>query len=152
MRRKRVIGVTVVGVILFLVISALLTRALNVSDAEQAAITNLIRAESGGDAAEAVSLVSGCSASASCRTRVARITRALERPGSIQVIQFSASSNFSLGSTLGTARVAWLAGSSLPRVQCVRVRHAGDVLAGFRIQLLEVSDRIESDSSCPSRF
>ena len=53
---------------------------------------------------------------------------------------------------MGTARVAWLVGSSLPIVQCVRVRHAGDVLQGFRIELLRLSLRIKSDADCPARF
>jgi hypothetical protein len=57
-----------------------------------------------------------------------------------------------LTATLGTARVAWLVGSSLPIVQCVRVRHAGDVLGGFRIELLAVSRRIKSDAACPAHF
>jgi len=152
MRRAYVIGLIAAGIVLFLVVSALLTRALNVSDAEQAAVTNLVRAEAAGDAGQVVSLVTRCGASPGCRSRMARITRSLQRRGSIEVIQFSASSNFSLGGTVGTARIAWLAGSSLPRVQCVRVRHAGNVLEGFRVQLLEVSDRIQSDSSCPNRF
>lgn len=152
MRRRNLIGLIVLGVLVFLVLATVLTRALNVGDAEQSAITNLVRAEASGNVGQVISLISGCDASPACRGKATTITRALARPGSVEVIQFSASSNFSLGSTLGTARVAWLAGSSLPRVQCVRVRHAGNVLKGFQIQLLRVSARIESDSSCPSSF
>jgi hypothetical protein len=53
---------------------------------------------------------------------------------------------------VGTARVAWRAGSSLPIVQCVRVRRAGDVFGGLTVQLLAISVRIKSDSSCPARY
>jgi hypothetical protein len=48
--------------------------------------------------------------------------------------------------------VAWNVGGSLPIVQCVRVRHAGNVLSGFRIELLELSRRITTDAACPARF
>jgi hypothetical protein len=48
--------------------------------------------------------------------------------------------------------VAWVAGNSLPRVQCLHVRHAGSVIQGFTIQLLVVSRRIASDADCPKRF
>ena len=48
--------------------------------------------------------------------------------------------------------MAWVAGNSLPRVQCLRVRHAGSVVQGFTIELLVVSRRIASDADCPSHF
>ena len=66
--------------------------------------------------------------------------------------EFNGSVGFSLSTTVGTARVAWLVGGSLPRVQCVRVRHAGNVLSGFTVLLLRVSARIGTGDDCPSRF
>jgi hypothetical protein len=152
MRRPYVIASVLVGLLLFLVVSALLARAFSVGGAENAAITDLVRAEARGDTAAVISLISGCRASVSCRAGAAADTAALRRTGAVSIAELNASSNFSLGSTLGTARVAWLAGSSLPRVQCVRVRHAGNVLQGFTIELLKVSARIKSDADCPSRF
>jgi hypothetical protein len=152
MRRPYVIASILVGLLLFLVISALLARAFSVSGAEDAAITDLVRAEARGDTGAVISLISGCRASVSCRERAAADTGALRRPGAVSIAEINASSNFSLGSTMGTARVAWLAGSSLPRVQCLRVRHAGNVLQGFTIQLLKVSVRIRTNADCPSRF
>jgi hypothetical protein len=151
-RRRRTILLIVLGVLLFLVISALLTRALSVGGAEDSAITDMVRAEASGSVSQVVAAVDGCRQSATCRARAAANASALKRPGAVSIIQIQASAGFSLGSTLGTARVAWLAGGSLPIVQCVRVRHAGNVLQGFTIQLLEVSSRIKSDAACPSRF
>lgn len=152
MRRARLISMIVVAVILFLVISALLARAFSVGGAENAAITSLVRAEARGDRRAVASAIDGCSASAACQARAAALATRLQHPGSVSIIQLQPSSGFSLGSTLGTARVAWLAGGSLPRVQCIRVRHAGNVLSGFRVQLLEVSRRIAGGSDCPTRF
>ena len=130
----------------------MLTRALNVGDAENAAITNLVQAEARGDTSEVINLVTGCQANAACRARAAANTAAFKHPGKITIAEINPSSTFSVTSTLGTARVAWVAGDSLPRVQCLRVRHAGSVLQGFTIELLVVSRRIASDADCPKRF
>jgi hypothetical protein len=153
MRRRRwIIAAIVVGVIVFLFIATLLTRAFNVGDAEDAAITSLVQAEARGETAEVISLITGCRASAACRVRATANTAALRHSGQVSIAEINPSSTFSVASTLGTARVAWVAGNSLPRVQCLRVRHAGSVLEGFTIKLLVVSRRIASDSDCPKRF
>ena len=52
------------------------------------------------------------------------------------ILEIQSSAGFSLGSTLGTARVAWRAGTSLPVVQCVRVKRAGNAISGLRVELL----------------
>jgi hypothetical protein len=151
-RRRYVIAGIALAVILFVVISAMLARAFNVGDAENAAITSLVQAEARGDTSEVISLITGCRASAACRARAAANTAALRHPGKVGIAEINPSSTFSITSTQGTARVAWVAGSSLPRVQCLRVRHAGSVLQGFTVQLLTISRRIASDADCPSRF
>jgi hypothetical protein len=151
-RRPLIIAAVAGGVVLFLVIATLLTRALNVGDAEDAAITSLVQAEARGHTAEVVSLITDCKASAACRSRASANTAALRHSGSVSIAEINPSSTFSVASTLGTARVAWVAGNSLPRVQCLRVRHAGSVIQGFTIELLVVSRRIASDADCPKRF
>jgi hypothetical protein len=83
---------------------------------------------------------------------VAQDVAALKRAGRVSILQLETSAGFSLTSTMGTARVAWDVGSSLPIVQCVRVRRAGDALSGLRIQLLAISRRIKTDGDCPATF
>ena len=151
-RRRWIIASIVVGVVLFVVISLLLTRAFNAGDAEDAAITSLVQAEARGDTAQVISLMTDCHARAACRARAAADTASLRHPGKVAIAEINPSSTFSVGSTEGTARVAWVAGNSLPRVQCLRVRHAGNVLQGFTIELLTLSRRIASDADCPQRF
>jgi hypothetical protein len=151
-RRRSVLLLIGLGILLFLVLSALLARALTVGGAEDSAITDLVRSEAGGNTAQVISAITGCREDPACRARAAQNTATLKRPGGVSIIQIQSSAGFSLTSTLGTARVAWLVGSSLPIVQCMRVRHAGDVLQGFKIELLVVSRRIKSDAACPSRF
>jgi hypothetical protein len=70
----------------------------------------------------------------------------------VKILELGASAGFSLGSTVGTARVAWRAGNALPVVQCVRVRRAGNALSGFHVELLEISRRIKTDADCPARY
>jgi hypothetical protein len=96
--------------------------------------------------------IRGCAASLSCQARVAADAAALRRAGTVLILQLNPSAGFSLGSTLGTARVAWRAGSALPVVQCVRVRRAGNALTGQHVELLEISARIKTSADCPARY
>ena len=152
MRRARLIVLVIRGVVAFLIVSALLARVLSVGGAEDSAITALVRAEARGDRAAVQAAITGCRREPACRARAASVAATLRRPGTVQIIQIQPSAGFSLGASTGTARVVWLAGGSLPRVQCVRVRRAGGVLAGYRVQLLAVSARIRTNADCPARY
>ena len=152
MRRPLLIGLIVLGLVLFLGISALLARAFSVNGAEQAAITSLVQAEARGDSSAMVTEILGCGRSAACRRRVSQDAAKLTRPGHVTILELNQSAGFSLTSTLGTARVAWRAGNGLPIVQCVRVRRTGNVLSGQRVELLEVSRRIKTSGDCPARY
>ena len=152
MRRRKIVSLIVAAVVVFLVVSALLARGLSVGGAEDSAITDLVKAEARGDAGGVVGLIDGCRVTAACRARASANSQALKRAGTVSIIQIQPSAGFSLTGTLGTARVAWLVGSSLPRVQCVRVHRVGNLLQGFTVKLLQVSVRIKSDHACPAHF
>jgi hypothetical protein len=151
MRRAYIVGI-VVAVVLFLVISALLARVFSANSAEQSAITSLVQSEAKGDVNAILDEILGCRTDPSCRQRAAVNAAALKRGGTVAIIQLQPSTSFSLGGTEGTARVAWDVGSSLPIVQCVKVRRAGNPISGLRVQLLQVSRRIQSDAACPAHF
>jgi hypothetical protein len=140
------------AVLLFLGISTLLARVFSIDGAERSAITSLIDAEARGDATGMIRSLNGCSANTACQARVAQNVAALRLPGTVSILSLNPSSGLSLTSTVGTARVAWLAGSSKPVVQCVRVRRAGNVLSGLRVELLVISARIKSDADCPASY
>lgn len=152
MRRRVVILSIAAAVVLFVVVSGLVARAVGVGDAQTAAITALVRAEARGDTADVEALIDGCARSGACRARAQELTATLHRPGRVSILQMTTSTNFAVSGSDGTARVAWLVGGSLARTQCVRVRNAGNVLTGFTIHLLRVSPRLASDASCPDRF
>lgn len=152
MRRSYLLALITAGIVLFLVISALLARVLSIDGAERSAIAGLVAAESRGDAAAMIRRIEGCRQNPACRARVTVDALHLTRHGKVSILQLNPSAGFSLGSTLGTARVAWRAERSLPIVQCVRVRRAGNALSGLHVELLEISVRIKSDSDCPRRY
>ena len=97
-----------------------------------------------------VARIKGCAVDAGCRARATANATALKHSGSVSILQLQPSAGFSLTSTLGTARVAWNVGGSLPIVQCVRVRRAGNAFSGLRIELLSISPRLPGDATCPS--
>jgi hypothetical protein len=152
MRRSYLFGLIGLGLVGFVLISALLSRVLSIDGAERSAITGLLQAEARGDARGVASRIEHCPENPACRARAASNAAALRHPGAVAVIQLSPSAGFSLGSTEGTARVAWQVDGGLPIVQCVRVRRAGNVLSGLRVELLKVSARIPSDKDCPARY
>jgi hypothetical protein len=147
-RRAYLIAI-VIAVILFVVISALLARAFSADGAERSAVTSLVKAEARGDANGIIDRIEGCRTSRACRSRAAYDAHRLRHPGAISILQIQPSTGFSLTSTLGYARVAWNVGGSLPIVQCVKVRRAGDVLRGLRIELLWLTVKLRGDASCP---
>ncbi len=148
MRRLYIFGI-VVGVLIFLAISALLARVFSVDGAERSAILALVQTEAYGSASGVVNRLDGCEQDAACRARAAANAAALKHRGSVSILQIEPSAGFSLTSTLGTARVAWNVGGSLPIVQCVRVRRAGNALSGLRVELLSVSEKLAGDATCP---
>jgi hypothetical protein len=150
--RRLYLLVILAAIVVFLGVSALLARVFSVDGAERTAITELVKVEARGDANGVIARILGCAHSGACRSRVTSDVAALTRPGAVSILEINTSAGFSLASTTGTARVAWKTPSSLPIVQCVRVRRAGDVVHQWRIELLELGPRIHSDADCPRRF
>ena len=124
---------------------------LSANSAEQSAITALVKDEARGNSGAVIGDITGCQASSSCRAKAGQLATSLRRPGAVSIIQLQPSTNFSIAGTEGTARVAWTAGR-FPIVQCVLVRRTGNVISGLKVELLEVSRRIKSDTACPARF
>jgi hypothetical protein len=146
-RRPAVLIVVAFGVFVFLGISFLLARGLTGSSAERGKVLDVLEAQAEGNAEAVLTQLPACRADPACsqvtRARVAR----LERPGKVQILNYEPSTRLSLTRRVGTGRVAWRAGESLPVVQCVRVRREGP-LTGGGVQLLALSDPIGLDSAC----
>jgi len=150
-RRPYILAIAA-AIVLFVVISALLARVFSANSAEQSAITTLVKAEARGDTNAVIAAIAGCRSTPACARRAGDVAAALRHPGAVSIIQLQPSTSFSIAGTSGTARVAWNVGGSLPIVQCVKVRRTGNAISGLRVELLEISPRIKSDTACPARF
>ena len=151
--RRLLLLLIALGIVAFLVVSAVLARVWNADASEGAAVTAVIAAEARGQAPATVAAIPGCVARPACRARVTALSRSLARPGTVEILQRSASLGFTLGGGTGTARVAWH--TTLvpqPVVQCLRVRRTGSAVSlhGLHVAVLRLSPPIRSDSECPA--
>ena len=151
MRWLRILIVLLLAAV-FIAATVLLARAFTVDGAEQSAIETVLRAQAGGNPGGVISGIRGCAHTPACVARAHQNAAALKRSGRVTVIEFNPSAGFSVGSTTGTARVAWRVGDSLPIVQCVRVQRGGNLFSGYHVELLKISARIPSDSDCPASY
>ena len=148
MRRARRYIVIGFVVFVFLGISGLLARGLTGAGAERSRVLEVLEAQASGDADRVLALLPACRAQPACaqvtRERVAQ----LRRPGEVEILTYDPSVRIALTRQTGTGRVAWRAGTSLPVVQCVRVRRDGP-LTGGDVELLSISAPIGGEASCP---
>jgi hypothetical protein len=144
MRRWLAIGFVV---FVFLGISALLARGLTGPGNERSQVLDLLRAQARGDSTAVLELLPACRAQPAC----AQVTRdrvaSLKRPGEVEILRYTPSVQIALTRQLGTGRVVWRAGKSLPVVQCVRARRDGP-LTGGDVELLAISAPIGGEESC----
>jgi hypothetical protein len=147
-RRRPVIVALTLGVFAFLAISFLLARALTGANAERATILAALRDQAAGDSRALLAHMPACAQEPACaRTARARAAR-LKRPGRVEIVRFDPSVQATLVRRVGTARVVWRAGDSLPVVQCAQVRRDGP-LTGAGAELLSLSDPIPGEADCP---
>jgi hypothetical protein len=146
-RRTRVLIVIGFVAFLFLGASALLARALTAAGDERAKVLDVIQAQAAGDAAGVLAQLPACRAQPACAQVVRGRVRELQRPGRVEILNYTPSVQVALTSRTGVGRVAWRAGNSLPVVQCVRVRREGP-LTGADVDLLSISDPIGNEESC----
>ena len=149
MSRTRLYLVIGFLVFVFLGISALLARGLTGAGTERSRVLDVLEAQARGDADAVLAALPACRAQPACaqvtRDRVAE----LKRPGDVQILTYDPSVRIALTRQTGVGRVAWRAGTSLPVVQCVRVRRDGP-LTGGDVELLSISAPIGGEESCPN--
>ena len=149
MRRRRPATLLVLGfgVFVFLGLSFLLARGLTGVSAERGRVLDLLQAQARGDAADVLAQLPACAAEPACAQVTEARTARLRRPGRVQILNYEPSTRLSLTRRVGSARVAWRAGTSLPVVRCVRVRREGP-LTGGGVTLLALSDPIGLEAAC----
>ena len=150
MRRSLRILLLLVGLLVFLAISAALARVLSANGAEQSAIVSLLRAQARGDAEAVIAQLDGCARRPACVADARRTSARLRSPGDVTLVRLDASTSFSLGGHDDVARVVWKTPSRTTVVQCVEVHRGGDVIGGLAIALRALSRPIGHQAACPS--
>ena len=147
MRRARIWIPIAFAVFVFAGLSVLLARGLTGSGTERAKVLDVLRAQARGDAKTVLAQLPACRAQPACVQATTDFVGRLRADGQVQVLMYTPSTKLALTRQIGTARVAWRAGTHLPVVQCVRVRREGP-LSGGGVELLSISAPIARDGSC----
>jgi hypothetical protein len=126
----------------------LLALGFTATGRERGAVSDLVRAEATGDPRAVLKQLPACGRQPACAAATARRVPGMRRAGAVQILQYLPSAQFTLTNSVGTGRVAWRAGASLPVVQCVRVQRNGP-LTGAGVELLAISPPIDRQGSCP---
>lgn len=148
MQRRTKVTAVVFGVFVFLGVSLLLARALVGAGGERSAVLEILRAEARGDAQGVLDRMPRCARNPTC----ARVTREraarLRRPGKVEILNFTPSTQAAFVDMTGTARVAWRTRvRRFPVVQCVKVLREGP-LTGGKVRIYSISDPIGLEASC----
>ena len=134
--------------ILFLAVGGVLARFLAAENVEREDILAVLAAQARGDVAGELALLRDCPPGSACERAVRESAASLKREGRGQDRLAEIHVDSSLGSSVGTTRVAWTVIGHLPVVQCVRVRRSGNVLSGVTMTLLSLSAPIENEADC----
>jgi hypothetical protein len=137
-----------VGVALFLAISGVAARFFAAENVERDHELILLQAQAAGDVPGMLAQLEGCAANARCLALVRSDAARLRRPGTVQILSTTSTTDHSLTGSSGETRVAWKVGEHLPVVQCVRIRRSGNFLTGISVALLEIGAQIPSTADC----
>ncbi len=149
-RRRRVQALIALGVIVFLAISILLARFLQVENVERDADLALIQAQARGEVQGMLDKLAGCRESPSCvaSVRANAANPRLRRPGEVKILQLVSPTSYSLFGATGRTRLAWTVIGTLPVVQCVTVKRTGNFMTGIEITLTGLSAPIPNEADC----
>jgi hypothetical protein len=135
------------GLFVFGGLSLVLARGLTGCGTERAAVLELVRAQSRGDAEAVLAKLPACRREPACAATTRDRVAERRSPGAVQLLTYTPSTRLALTRKVGTGRVAWRAGAGRPVVQCVRVRRDGP-LTGGSVELLSLSAPIGGEAGC----
>ena len=138
--------VVAVVVVLFLLISAFLSRWLGTENAEREAVLDVLQAQARGDANRMLRDID-CQDDA-CVARVRANARELRAPGDVTIVRIDSATSHALTSKKGQTRVVWITPGRLTTVQCVLVERTGTPLSGQSVTLLDLSAPIGRQAAC----
>jgi len=140
----------VLGLLVFLAISAGLARYLTTDNLEREKDVALIKAEARGDAASMIRQLHGCASNPACvaTQRANAANPRLRRTGEVKILSLTSATANAPTDATGRTRVAWTVIGELPVVQCIDVRRTGNVLTGVDVTLLGLSKPIDNEGDC----
>jgi hypothetical protein len=138
------------AVVLFVAISLLLARFLEVENTERDADLALIQAQARGDVASMIAQLSGCGRQPACvaTARTNASNPRLRRAGAVKILSLKSSTSYSPTGATGKTRLAWTVIGKLPVVQCIEVRRSGNLFKGESVVLLSLSAPIPNEADC----
>lgn len=148
MSRRRRLSLLALAVVVFLVISGLLARFLNVENTERSDILSVLQAQAAGDDQRVIGLLSGCRGRPECVANAQANAARLRREGAVKILLLQSHTAYSLTGATGRTRVAWTVIGRLPVVQCVLVRRTGNAVTGLSVTLLDLSPPISNTGTC----
>ena len=148
MQRRTKITVIVFGTFLFLGISLLLAKALVGTGGERSAVLEILRAEAAGDADEVLERMPRCARNPTCASVTRERTAKLRRPGKVEILNYTPSTQAAFVNVTGTGRVAWRTQEKrFPVVQCVVIKREGP-LTGGRVEVVSISNPVGLEANC----
>jgi hypothetical protein len=135
-----------VVVVLFLLISAFLSRWLGTENAEREAVLDVLQAQARGDANRMLRDID-CQ-DAACVARVRANAAELRAAGDVTIVRIDSATSHALTSKTGQTRVVWITPRRLTTVQCVLVERTGTPLSGQSVTLLDLSTPIGRQAAC----
>jgi hypothetical protein len=151
-RRRRTslkrVTLILIGILVFLAISAGLARFLATENVERDDDLALIQAQAEGDVSRMLADLSGCRERPSCVALVRANAGRLRRAGAVKILSLKSSTAYSLAGSTGTTRLAWTVIGMEPVVQCIKVRRTGSIFAGITVSLLSLSAPIGNEADC----
>src|SRR4051794_41958426 len=114
------IALGVLGLIVFLVISAFVARWLTTDNAERTQVIRLLQAQARGDAGGMVRQLSACAPG--CAAEARANARRLRRPGPIQIVAYDSATPHALTTPTRGTRGGRKTPQTLTPVQCGRAR------------------------------
>jgi len=150
MSRPARIALILIGVAVFVAGSLAMGRVLAASGAERSLLEGVIRDEAKGDATSLAAGIPNCGVGTKCKSEIDALVAKVGAPGKpLEILQVTGGAGSGPGSASGVARIAWHTGAGLPVVQCVGVRKAGNVVSGFSLSIVKVSQPIDREGACP---
>ena len=150
MSRPVRITLILVGLVAFVAISLGVGRMLGARDAERVLVERIIRDEAGGNAGALARELPDCGPGTACNRNTVQLVKKVAGPGQkLEILQVTKGAGLGPTSAKGVSRIAWHVGGRLPVVQCLVLEKTGDVVNGFGVRLLKISNPIAREGACP---